>query len=85
MNKEDPVIRALRELNSTQSKHLSRLLACEALLYSLLPLVPKEAVAALEERFEHARDVAMSQVPPNKQHPTVWEPFAEAIAAIRPR
>ncbi|MFM2450572.1 MAG: hypothetical protein RIS44_3022 [Pseudomonadota bacterium] len=71
---------AISQLESSQKKALNRQLACEALLYSLLEVVPKEVLPLLEEEYESALVRLAEQLPPTLQIPELWEEFSKAIA-----
>jgi hypothetical protein len=81
---EDANIRkALEQLASAQKKAMNRQLACEALLYSLLEVVPKESLPRLEEEYDEALLRLAEQVPPSLQLPELWHEFSKAIAALK--
>lgn len=77
---EDPVMRAIRELASSDIKQLNRIAACEALLYSLLERIDPQALAGLAEAYDQALLRTAEQLPPSIQRPELWQGFAQAIS-----
>lgn len=76
---EEPMHRAIRELGHSQTQLLNRLLACEALLHSLVLRLDPAAVAGVLEEYEQALDRLASQLPPRLQMPQLWQDFADAL------
>ncbi|MBB5204430.1 hypothetical protein HNQ51_001744 [Inhella inkyongensis] len=76
---EDPTHRAIRELGHSQTQILNRLLACEALLHSLVLRLEPAAVAGVLEEYEQALDRLATQLPPRLQMPQLWQGFAAAL------
>ncbi len=80
----DPrITRALQEMHSLQVKHLNRVMACEALLHSMLQLVPTNALGPLEDEYDQAIDRLASGLPPRQQRKELWAEFSKAIAELR--
>lgn len=72
-------LKAIHDLHSTNKKSLNRLLACEAMLHSLIQLLDRQGLAALGEEYHQAVDRLASQLPPQFQERQYWGEFATAI------
>lgn len=72
-------IQAINDLHSINKQHLNRLLACEALLQSLIQLVDPQALAALSEEYDATLDRLATQLAPEYQQPERWADFSAAI------
>lgn len=83
MATQDQIIQAIKGLESSQIKQLNRLLACEALLYSLLERLDHQALAGVSEEYDLALDRLAEQLTPSLQMPELWQGFALAIADRR--
>ncbi|WP_293998632.1 hypothetical protein [Sphaerotilus sp.] len=79
-SKDTDIRRAIENLASAQKKAMNRQLASEALLYSLLEIVPVEMLQKLEDEYDAALLRLAEQVPPSLQIPELWEDFSKAIA-----
>ena len=73
-------LKAINDLHSIERQHLNRLLACEALLHSLIAPVDPQALAALGEEYDATIDRMASTLEPKYQQPHLWAAFADAIA-----
>ena len=82
---QDQIIQAIKALESSQKKQLNRLLACEAMVYSMLYRMSPAALAGLAEEYDQAIDRLAAQVPPQIQMPELWSEFAVAIEDLRKR
>lgn len=79
----DPVMRALRELESGQTKLLNRLLACEAAMEAFLLVVDPRALPRLAEAYALTKDRLASELPPHLQRPDLWEGWTEQIEGLQ--
>lgn len=79
-SKDTDIRRAIENLASAQKKAMNRQLASEAMLYSLLEIVPVEMLQKLEDEYDAALLRLAEQVPPILQIPELWEDFSKAIA-----
>lgn len=83
MDPQTQIINAIKSLESSQTKQMNRLLACEALLYSFLERTDRRALEGLAEEYDMALDRLAEQLPPQIQLPELWQGFALAIADLR--
>ncbi|MCK6431876.1 MAG: hypothetical protein L6Q68_02425 [Aquabacterium sp.] len=80
MSELELIKKDLRSLGSAQTAQLNRLLACEALLHSLIQLIDLPALRTLERHFDDSISQAMAQLPPGTQAAAVWSDLAATIA-----
>jgi hypothetical protein len=86
MNDRDAQIeKAIHELGSANIKAMNRMLACEALLYSLLEYIDPKVLSALEQEYDAALVRLAEQVPPHLQRPELWQEFLTAIQDLQKR
>jgi hypothetical protein len=83
MNQQDQMIRAIKELESSQKKQLNRILACEAVLEALLSRIDPLALAGLGEEYDAALDRLAAELPPSIQLPELWHQWSKLIADRR--
>lgn len=74
-------IKAINDLQSLGTQRLNRLLACEALLQSLIQLVDPQALAALAGEYDDHLGILAAQLAPKYQQPDRWTHFSAAIEA----
>lgn len=74
-------IKAINDQAPLNLQLLNRLLACEALLQSMLQLLDHAALTTLGEEYDAHLDRMASQFPPNFQRPQFWSDYSDAIAA----
>lgn len=75
----DELRQALAALAHAQMQHLNRLLACEAVLLRLIPMLDPPVLRRLSDEFGEARVRAMHQLIPEQQDASVWASMQQAI------
>lgn len=83
MNTQDQIIKAIKELESSQKKQMNRVLACEALLEAMVSRIDPQALAGLAEEYDGALDRLAAALPPSIQLPELWEQWSTLIADRR--
>ena len=72
-------LQAINDLHSINKQRLNRLLACEALLHSMIQVLDHRALAALSEEYDATLDRLATQLAPEYQQPERWADFSAAI------
>lgn len=83
MDPQDQIIKAIKELESSQKKQMNRILACEALLEALVSGIDPQALAALAEEYDAAMDRLAAALAPSVQLPELWQQWSTLIADRR--
>lgn len=79
----DELSERIDDLMSTQTQHLNRLLACEAAVVRMIPLLPLDHLQRLVDEFDEAYVQAMHSIPPEHQRQEPWENMRTAIEEAR--
>lgn len=76
-------IKAITDLQAMCRQALSRQLALGAVVRAILPVLPPEALAQLEEEFDASVDHLAAQLEPRYQQPRYWQEWSALIASLR--
>jgi hypothetical protein len=80
---DDPIVKTLTQVQSILVEHANRVLACEALLFSMLNRIDPAALPGLAEQYDAAILRGAEQMPPSLQRPEIWDRFAGEIEDMR--
>lgn len=83
MNFNDQVKAAIDTLIESQTKHLNRQMALEAMMEALLDRVDPPALPGIAEEYEGALIRLAEGLPPDMQRPELWTQWSTFLEAMR--